>query len=115
MSAAPGRTPAVLRKNQGTDLYGQPKLGVALRELVAVVKLEFTSQHTTVRADSSASRGFADEFVTQNRFLLARTTKVAIDDQLTVAGVAVRIKTLTPRYDVWGELDHYEARGEVWA
>jgi hypothetical protein len=113
--SGPGRTAATLRKQEGYDLYGQAKLGVALVEYVGVVKLEQSAQHTTVRADSSATRGFADEFVTSNKFLLARTTKVSIDDQLTLMGIAIRIKTLTPRFDVWGSLDHFEARGETWA
>lgn len=104
-----------VRKKSGRDIYGQSTLAAPVTERCAIVKSRLESQHTTVRADASASRAYADEFVSQNKILLMPSTRAEIDDRLDVAGVSLRIKTKFPRFDVWGRLDHYEVTGEVWA
>jgi hypothetical protein len=98
----------------GVDRYSQATLGSPRIERCSIVKAIKTSQHTTVRADSSASRGYADEFVMTNKILLLPTTIATIDSKLEVAGVSIRIKSMHPRYDAFGILDHYEVTGEAW-
>jgi hypothetical protein len=106
---------ATLKKRGGNDPYGQEKLGRARALKVAVVKSTFVSQHTTVRADSSGTRGYAHEFVANYRFLVNHPTVIDIDDQLTVNGVVMRVVGKIPRYDLWGKVDHYELQGALWA
>lgn len=101
-------------KKGEADLYGQPQLGRAIAERCAVVKLKHDSQHTTVRADSGASRGHADEFVATSKILLMPTTTAELDDKLEVHGIAMRVISKWPRFDVAGRLDHYEVQGELW-
>ncbi len=60
----------LIRKMTGHDRYGQPSLSAAVTERCAVVKLRKDMQHTTVRADSSQSRGHGDEFVSTNKILV---------------------------------------------
>lgn len=103
-----------IRKKGKPDVYGQAKTGAEYPERCAIVKAKYESAHTTVRADSGATRSHADEFVTSNRILVAKTTKAVIDDQISVIGYKIRIKVLHPRYDVLGQLDHYEVEGELW-
>lgn len=97
------------------DIYGQASAGTQTPERCAVVKMRTESVHTTVRADSGASRAHADEFVSNNRVLLRANTVAQIDDQLTLLGFKIRIKLMHPRLTVIGTLDHYEVEGEVWA
>lgn len=102
-------------KQTAPDVYGQVTSGPAIPERCCVVKLKKKSDATTVRADSGASRAHADEFITENRILLTPKTKAAIDDRLDVAGVSIRVKSMFPRFDILGRLDHYEVEGELWA
>lgn len=105
----------IIRKKGLPDVYGKAGTGSERPERCSIVKLRYESVHTTVRADSGATRGHADEFVTSNRILLAASTQAAIDDQLEVSGYKIRIKILHPRINVIGKVDHYEVEGEVWA
>lgn len=104
----------IIRKVTGTDVYGQRTLGTSVSEPCAVVKLKKTAQHTTVRADSSGSKGYAEEFSMFNRVHLDKSTSAAIGDQLTVHGQVIRIMSMQPRFDVLGPLDYYEVEGEPW-
>lgn len=114
MSILKTRTPCSIRKRNGTDLYGQINLAPPTPETCSVVRAKQTSQHTTVRADASGSRGFAQEFVMSNKILLSKNTIAKIDDQLIVLGFLIQINMLHPRLDVWGRLDHYEVEGSPW-
>jgi hypothetical protein len=106
----------ILRRVRSYDVYGQPVLSAAKTEpLVGIVKLRREAQHTTVRADSSQSRGHADEFVATTKFLLVPRTAAEIGDQLEFGGVRVKITTKWAQYDTAGRIDHYEVTGELWA
>lgn len=107
--------PCLLRKPGKADVYGYSVAGAGVPERCAVVKIKPESIRTTLRADAGASRGHADEFIISNLILLAKSTTAALDDQLEVIGHKIRIKLLHPRFNVLGQLDHYEVEGEMWA
>lgn len=100
--------------SKDSNLYGERGKGERKRELCGVVRLRDEVKHTTVRADSSASRGYAEEFTTDNKILLVKTTRAVLHSKLEVSGVTMRVLSMFPRYNVQGELDHYEVRGEAW-
>ncbi|MFK3740964.1 hypothetical protein [Massilia sp. TN1-12] len=97
------------------DVYGQPIPGRFVNERCAVVKLEISNEKTSVRADSSASRGNAIEEEVVSIILLTNKTKAEKDDIIEVSGVKLRIAARHPRFDVTGRLDHYEIRATMWA
>ena len=101
------------------DRFGQPTLTPAGREKVAVVKLIFTDQQTTVRTDSSASHGQARETVADVVLLAVPRTTIKHGDALEIAegplrGKRVVVSIVHPRYDVLGRLDHIELACEAW-
>jgi len=98
-----------------SDVYGQPIPGSYVTERCAVVKLEMSNEKTSVRADSSASRGNAIEEEAVSVILLTTETKANKDDLIEVAGVKLRIVARQPRFDVSGRLDHYEVRATMWS
>lgn len=98
----------------GSDVHGQPILGVISWEMVAPVKILFGSQHTTVRTDSSASHGNAYENVADVVILAKADSKIAIQDILTIYGNRVKVIKLHPRYRVTGGLNHVEIHCEAW-
>jgi hypothetical protein len=104
-----------IQKAGATDMFGQRRPGELIRERCAIVRLRHDMQHTTVRADSSASRAHADHFTTSNRILLPARTRCEMGDKLTVAGVAIRVMSIFPQHDVSGRLDHFEVSGDVWS
>jgi hypothetical protein len=110
----PNRT-CTINKRTGFDLYGQGTVSAAVTEPCAVVKMRTLATPTTVRSDSSASRGHGEEFITYNVFLLTAATTAAIEDKITISGVAMRLVDMHPRYNIAGELDHWECQGRLWS
>jgi hypothetical protein len=103
------------KKRLATDLYGTESLGVQASERCAIVKLRYEAQHTTVRADSSGSRGYAAEFAASTKILVLKDTAIEIGDQITVQGIVLRVVSKFPRHSVIGLLDHFELTGVPWA
>jgi hypothetical protein len=98
-----------------TDVYGQPLAATRITERCAVVRLVVTNQPSSVRADSSASRGNAKELVSDSLILLAKTTAANIDDLIDIGGFKFRILSKHPRFAINGNLDHYEITASIWS
>jgi hypothetical protein len=96
-------------------VHGQPIPGRFVRERCAVVKMTVSSEKSSVRADSSASRGNAREPQAESIILLSNLTQAAINDVIEVSSNKLRITSMEPRYDVTGRLDHYEIRATMWS
>lgn len=105
--------PCIIIKPAGHDVYGQEIAGQAQREKCAIVKLTVASQHSTVRVDSGATRGAADEAVSDSVILLGKKSIVGLDDYIEVSSVKLRVKAIRSRFTVSGKLDHYEVRCEI--
>lgn len=99
----------ILRQQRaGSNLYGEPMLLPPIAEMVCPVKLEFNAQHTTVRTDSSATTGAANETTANVVLLFLPRSAVKVDDILTVQGYHVKVVLRHPRFDITGKLDHLE-------
>lgn len=105
----------LISSSSGTDVYGRAMPGVAVTELCAVVNLNIVSNKSSVRADSSASRGSAMEFESNSIILLTVRTKARIDDVIEIDGFKLRIIGMAPCHDVAGKLDHYRAEAQMWS
>lgn len=104
----------LLRKRASRDKYGQEQLGDAVTIQYAPVDLERVKQKTSVRSDSSASRGQADQVVSQAKILVPANTVLAMDDQVEIEGYFYRVAAAHPRKSVFGRLDHHEITLEAW-
>lgn len=96
------------------DVFGQPKLGKAVVEWCAPVKLNFAQQNSTVRTDSSATHGHAMEPAGTTVILVTTKSRVALDSVLVIMGNKLRVTKVHPRYTVGGQLDHYEVECQLW-
>lgn len=101
-------------KNGGTDLYGMPKPGIRHIEKCSIVKLLVGNEKSSVRADSSASRGNAMELEADGVFLMATTTKAQVDDLIELGANQLRVMGFHPRYNAAGVLHHYEMHCTHW-
>lgn len=97
------------------DVRGQPIPGRLVTERCAIVRLVVSNQKSSVRADSSASRGNALEMEADSKLLLQSITQAKIDDIIIVDGYKLRIMSMEPRHDVSGRLDHFEITATMWS
>jgi hypothetical protein len=111
----PNKTCIISVASGKTDVYGQPLPGRKVSEGCAVVRLQLNNIKTSVRTDSSASRGNAMELVTDALLLLSRNTVANIDDVIEIEGAKLRVISKHPRYSVNGKLDHYEIGAITWS
>lgn len=110
----PNNTCTIQASEGLSDIYGQPRPGVFIKERCAVIRLVVMNVKSAVRADSSASRGSALELEAKSKFLLTAKTRASVDDLITIAGSTLRIMTKEPRFDLTGQLDHYEVTATFW-
>lgn len=103
-----------IRKVTTLNQYAEEALGSVINERCAPVRLRHNQNHSSVRADSTASRGAADEDQADTIVLLTPGTQAELGDQLEVAGLKVRIVQRFPRHNMAGKIEHYEVRGEFW-
>lgn len=107
--------PCSITPTVGYDRYGKEQLGNSYTAKCAVVKLTQVSEPTSVRTDSSASRGAAREIIADARLLFPKTTAVGIDDKVEIMGVSLKVLSVFPRTTIGGQHDHNQVDLMVWA
>lgn len=105
----------VIREQDGADVYGMPKQGAKFKERCASIKFSVSNEKSSVRADSSATRGNAREFEADALFLVSPKSRAEIDGLIEVMSHTFRIISKFPRHAVDGRLDHYEIGCDYWS
>lgn len=104
-----------LYRQTSTNIDGEKSFGTGGAMRCAIVKLDAMALSTTVRTDSSATRGAADEKVIVAKILFPATyTPPSADDRFDIVGYKLKVMSVHPRFSVTGKLDHYECGFEVW-
>lgn len=98
----------------GDNKFGEPTFSSNTSVQCAVVHFGAGYGKTSVRTDSSASRGNAEEQKIAAKILIASAIVPAPGHRLIIIGRTLRALTIEPRYAVTGKLDHYEVDYEVW-
>ena len=104
----------VLVKMGNMDIYGQKHVEKRITENCAILKSKKNSTKSSVRADSSASRGNAQEITADYWLILENSTQADIDDLIEFRGLRLKIIGLHPRFSIRGEHDHTEALCKIW-
>lgn len=105
----------VVRIQNGHDIYGMPKLGARKKERCAIVKLKVINDKSSVRADSSASRGNARELEADVLILLGAKTTARHDAIIELLNSQYRVMSVNPRFAISGKVDHYEIGCTYWS
>ncbi|RWB95536.1 MAG: hypothetical protein EOQ56_27690 [Mesorhizobium sp.] len=103
-----------LSARAGRDLHGRPTYfpnGVDCP--FSPVDLTQKTLKTSVRADSSATRGSADETVSTTVILIDKSMKPKNGDKFEFEGTSYEIVSTHPRKRVTGVLDHFECALQV--
>lgn len=100
----------LLYKQGRFNAYGQLILNDPIKVKCSVVKLRTASEKSAVRADSSGSRGAANEG-SADCLVLMIDNRVELDDAVEVNKIRFRVTDIQPMFDVHGKFDHFEVRG----
>lgn len=92
----------------GTDIHGQPIYGPRRSVGVGVVRMRLGGKITSVRADSSASRGWSEEQVADVVLLMETTVTPGLGDRVTLRGATLQVQNIHPRFDLLGNLAHWQ-------
>ena len=107
------KTPCKIYRKGVTNIYGEQTLSLPTATKCAVVKLMRGKQDSTVRTDSGATRGHADELIAEAKLLFAVSDDVKPGDVLEVNGVRVIADRVAFQYTVGGKLDHLQVVGSI--
>ena len=121
MSTLRPRTPCTIsRKTNSFDRYGRETHSTSKRRTkCAIISFYNQSEKTSVRADSSASRGRADEQVADVRILLKPSEQVSTGDLVEIRllggeSITIQISRIFRRPDVEGVIHHIDVEGDLW-
>lgn len=110
-----GNQTGSLTRKTGTTRRGEPIYADhAISVRVDVIRLTSKIQPTSVRTDSSATRGNAEEMVAAGRVLFQRQVSPQRGDRFVIHGVVMRIEGIEARVDTFGELDHWDCTLVLW-
>lgn len=101
-------TRCTIRRRSAVNVYGKATYESPKPGLCAIVRLEQESNSTSVRADSSASRGSAKEEIIQARLLFPARTQLSKGDIVQVMHYVMVVQSVWPRHNVTGRLDHWQ-------
>lgn len=104
----------VTKASEEFDVYGKPIPGVSFKERCAIVAIVEKDEKTSVRSDSSASRGNSHEMLFDAVILFGPKTKTKIHDIVKINGYALEVMAQQPRYDIDGVIDHYQNELKIW-
>lgn len=104
----------IIVKMGAMDIYGQKHVERRITENCAILKAKKNSAKSSVRADSSASRGNAQEITADYWLILEKDTEADIDDLIEFKGLRLKIIGLHVRFSIRGEHDHTEALCKIW-
>ncbi len=97
----------------GSDRHGQRRYGSPMKVRCGVVTMRESAEKTSVRTDSSASRGSAKEDLLQGRILFPRNVRLNVGDRVEIMGFKMTVKGSHPRFSIPGQLDHWEVALEI--
>lgn len=87
---------------------GAPLMAEKVRVGISIVRLANQVGQTSVRADRSGSKSYADEEVFKGRILMHPRHKPQEGDVLTIHGVEYTIEGVREVFAMDGRIDHYQ-------
>jgi len=102
------------QKVTGRDIHSRPTYSAAMICPFSPVNMLIADQKTSVRTDSSASRGAADERVaTRAKILVPPFVALSFGDKFMFDDMDFRVTAVHKRRNVFGALDHLEIDLEI--
>lgn len=108
------QTTLALYRRGGLNIYGEPKLQYLRNSTVGVVRFIEGVVQSSVRADSSASRGKADVDTFNAILILPLETDARVDDVIVMEGKKLNVVSLHRRWGLRGRPGHLEIGANIW-
>lgn len=103
----------ILRKNAKRDIHGKESFQDPVMAPCAIVHLAHAVEPTSIRADSSASRGSADQETLAAKILFPPHIRLVKGDVIRAQGFLVEVVSIQPRLDIFGKVEHLEVGGDI--
>jgi hypothetical protein len=103
----------LLRRRSTRNIFGKTMFATPTSVPCSVVKLELAAETSSVRADSTASRGAAEQEEAAAVFLFPANMRISINDVINYGSFQIRVTKLIPRNNVAGKLDHIQVEGVI--
>jgi hypothetical protein len=103
-----------IAKYDKKDGYGKRIYGPWKTTPCAIVKLVQETKKTSVRTDSSATRGTAQEILADARLLFPKYVSLKPGDRISIMGFELTVVSVFPRHSVLGNHDHWEVDFDVY-
>lgn len=108
------QTTAAIYRNSGFNLYGERRLVRVGMSSIGVVRFVDGIQSSSVRADSSMSRGKAELDTFDAVLIFPLESAVKNEDVLVVEGVKLLVTQLHRRWGLRGKPGHLEVGAMKW-
>lgn len=96
------------------DQYGIPQFSVKKPVKCSVVRFKLQQEKTSVRADSSASRGRAEEMLYDVILLFPKNINIKSGDRVEIFDTILKAEDVETRLDINGRIDHFEVSLNQW-
>lgn len=98
----------IYRRSDASDRRGEYTFASPISVPCAVVTMKLADQKTSVRADSSGSRGKANEVAGDAKLLFPMYVTLKVGDIVSAEGEILEIISIWARRNVLGRFDHQE-------
>ena len=99
----------LMKASDGFSVTGERTYAPAVTVGINIVRLATDVTATSVRADKSGTKSYADEQLTKGRILVHPRFKAAEDDLVEIFGVQYKITGVRAVVSMDGKIDHYQA------
>lgn len=96
------------RRSTTSDNFGRYHYADKVSAPCAVIFLDVTIQKSSVRADTSGSRGQAEQFQGDAMILFVKRQAITEGDVIFIDGRWLEVIEVEPRRNVLGKLDHLQ-------
>ncbi|HAO7436654.1 TPA: hypothetical protein IRA83_004759 [Escherichia coli] len=96
------------------NVYGEAQLQFIRKTNVGVVKFEQSNEKSSVRADSSGSRGKASLELFDAVLVVPLEAAVQLDDVLILEGQKLKVSSVHRRWGLRGRPGHLEVGANIW-
>lgn len=107
-SFIPVNTARLIKASVGFTVTGERAFEPAVRVGISIVRLATAVSQTSVRADKSGTKSYADEQLEKGRVLMHPRHKPSEGDQIEIFGEVYEITGVRKVMAMDGNLDHYQ-------
>ena len=104
----PVNTAKLIKSSAGFSVTGDRLFELPVKVGISIIRLATSVSQTSVRADKSGTKSYADEQLEKGRVLMHPRHTPKEGDKLEIRGVEYEITGVRPVFSMDGKIDHYQ-------